>query len=76
MHPLIDHFYRSYLKKRILVQNRGGAELYTGGIHQYFEDLRRGANKEFGPKDFFEIASNKLNQSGAGLVPGNCFAHG
>ena len=23
----------------------------------YFEDLTRGTNKEFGPKDFFEIAS-------------------
>ena len=26
----------------------------------YFEDLTRGTNKEFGPKDFFEIASNKV----------------
>ena len=29
----------------------------TGGILPYFEDLNRGTNKEFGPKDFFEIAS-------------------
>ena len=28
----------------------------TGGILQYFEDLKQGANKEFGPKDIFEIA--------------------
>jgi hypothetical protein len=31
----------------------------TGGILLYFEDLKQGANKEFGPKDFFEIASNE-----------------
>ena len=30
----------------------------TGGILQYFEDLKQGTNKEFGPKDFFEMASN------------------
>jgi hypothetical protein len=40
-----------------LVQNRGGAAFLTGGILEYFEDLKRGTNKEFGPKDFFEIAS-------------------
>jgi hypothetical protein len=51
---------RSHLKKRILVQNRGGAVFQTGGILQYFEDLKQGTNKEFGPKDFFEIASKKL----------------
>jgi hypothetical protein len=32
-----------------------------GGILPYFEDLKRGANKEFGPKDFFEIASNSVS---------------
>jgi hypothetical protein len=37
----------------------------TGGILEYFEDLKRGTNKmslirlwRVGPKDFFEIASN------------------
>jgi hypothetical protein len=30
----------------------------TGGILQYFEDLKHGTNKEFGPKDIFEIASS------------------
>jgi len=49
----------SRLKKRILVQNRDGAEFYTAGIRLYFEGLKRGTNKEFGPKEFFEIASNK-----------------
>jgi len=48
---------RSHFKNRILVQNRGGAVFQTGGILKYFEDLKQGPNKEFGPKDFFEIAS-------------------
>ena len=52
---------RSHLKKRILGQNRGGREDQTGGILQYFEDLSRAPNKEFGPKNFFEIASNMLD---------------
>ena len=26
----------------------------------YFEDLNRAPNKEFGPKDIFEIASNYM----------------
>ena len=47
---------RSYLKKRILVQVRGGREVQTGGILLYFEDLNRVPNKEIGPKDFFEMA--------------------
>jgi hypothetical protein len=56
---------RSHLKNRILVQYRGGAELETdgaavtaiAGIHQDLEDLKRGTNKDIGPKDIFEIAS-------------------
>jgi hypothetical protein len=59
---------RSHLKKRILVQGRGGREVQTGGILLYFEDLNRAPNKEIGPKDFFEIASNhavcKQHQTG------------
>jgi hypothetical protein len=51
---------RSHLKKRILVQVRGGAEFKTAGIFKYFEDFKRGSNKKIGPKDFFEIASNLL----------------
>jgi len=47
---------RSYLKKRILVQNQGGREIKPGGILAYFEDLNRAPNAEFGLKDFFEIA--------------------
>jgi len=42
-----------------LVKNRGGAGFKTGGILEYFEDLKQGTNKEFGPKDFFEIASTQ-----------------
>ena len=47
---------KSYLKNRILVQNRDGAEFQTAGLLQNFEDLKRGTNKEIGPKDIFEIA--------------------
>jgi hypothetical protein len=49
---------RSHLKNRILVQNRGGGVSQTGGILKYFEDLKQDTNKEFGPKDIFEIASS------------------
>ena len=49
---------RSHLKNRILVLSHGGAEFQTGGILQYFEDLKRGTNKDTGPKNIFEIASN------------------
>jgi hypothetical protein len=48
---------RSRLKNRILVQDRGGAEFHTGGILLYVEDLKRGTNKDIGPKDIFEMAS-------------------
>ena len=50
-------FIRSQLKNRILVQDRGGAEFQTGGILLYVEDLKRGTNKDIGPKDIFEMAS-------------------
>jgi len=40
-----------------LVQDRGGAELYSGGILLYVEDLKRGTNKDIGPKDIFEMDS-------------------
>ncbi len=46
---------RTYLKKRILVQNQGGREVQPGGILAYFEDLNRAPNAEFGPKGFFEM---------------------
>jgi hypothetical protein len=58
--------FRSHLKKRILVQVRGGAEFKTAGILMYFEDFKRGTNKEIGPKDFFEIASIFLYRSRQG----------
>jgi hypothetical protein len=50
---------RTHLKNRILVQDRGGAEFKTAGILLYVEDLKRGANKDIGPKDIFEMGSNK-----------------
>ncbi len=49
--------YRSYFKKRILVQDRGGREFQAGGILQYFEELKLPPNKEIGSKNFFEMAS-------------------
>jgi hypothetical protein len=51
-------FVRTYLKNRILVQDRGGAEFNTGGILLYVEDFKRGSNKDIGPKNFFEIGSS------------------
>jgi len=42
-----------------LVQVRGGVEFKTAGILTYFEDFKRGTNKEIGKKEFFEIASNQ-----------------
>jgi hypothetical protein len=42
-----------------LVQDRGGAEFQTGGILLYVEDLKRGTNKDIGPKDIFEMGSNQ-----------------
>ncbi len=50
-------FTRSYLKKRILIQGRGGHYVQTGGILLYLEDLIRWHNKEYGTEDFFEMAS-------------------
>jgi hypothetical protein len=49
--------FRSHLKNRILVQDRGGNAFQTGGIHLYVEDLKRGTNKDIGPKDIFEMTS-------------------
>jgi hypothetical protein len=64
---------RTYLKNRILVQNRGGAEfssvvglpawslIFVGHKPQVrlrrIEDLKRGINKDIGPKDIFEMGS-------------------
>jgi hypothetical protein len=49
--------FRIHLKNRILVQDCGGAEFQTGGILLYVEDLKRGTNKDIGPKDIFEMGS-------------------
>jgi hypothetical protein len=54
---------RTHLKNRILVQDRGGAEFQTGGILLYVEDLKRGTNKDVGPKDIFEMSSNQPFQN-------------
>jgi hypothetical protein len=42
-----------------LVQDRGAAELHTGGNLLVVEDLKRGTNKDIRPKDIFEMTSNK-----------------
>ena len=58
---------KSHLKNRILVQDsvfasslrrdkRDGAEFQTAGILLYVEDLKRGTNKDIGPKGIFEMA--------------------
>jgi hypothetical protein len=49
----------SHLKNRILDQGQGGTEFQPAGILKYFEELKRGTNTEIGPKDFFEMASNR-----------------
>ena len=41
----------------------GGDEFQPAGILWYVEDLKRGTNTEIGPKDFFEIAFNKIEWS-------------
>jgi hypothetical protein len=53
--------YRPSQKKDI-GSNRGGGEFYTGDILKYFEDLKFASNKEFGPKDIFEIACSKMGR--------------
>ncbi len=40
-----------------MVQDRGGAELQTAGNLLVVEDLKRGTNKDIGPKDIFEMGS-------------------
>jgi hypothetical protein len=49
----------THLKNRILVQDRGGAEFQTAGNLLVVEDLKRGTNKDIGPKDIFEMGSNE-----------------
>jgi len=47
-------------KNKILVQSQGGIKFQPAGILQYFEDLKREHNTEFGPKGIFEIASYNI----------------
>jgi hypothetical protein len=55
----VEQLTRTHLKNRILVQDRGGVEFIAGGILLYVEDLKRGTNKDIGPKDIFEMGSSK-----------------
>jgi len=68
-----------------LVQDRGGAEFKTAGNLLVVEDLKRGSNKDMGPKDILEMASTKRSHqspanisrpgrkpvSGRGTLPGS-----
>jgi hypothetical protein len=59
-HPTLSFKWqaiRTYLKIRVLVQDRGRAYFQTGGILLYVEDLKIGINKDIGPKDIFEMRS-------------------
>jgi len=47
-----------------LVQDRGRAEFQTAGNLLVVEDLKRGTNKDMGPKDIFEIGSHQFNWRG------------
>jgi hypothetical protein len=42
----------------MLVQDRDGFFFQPAGILKYVEDLKRGANKDMGPKDYFEMAGS------------------
>jgi hypothetical protein len=53
-----------------LVQDRGGAEFQTAGILLYFEDLKRGTNKDIGPKDIFEMSSSYRRWGGLAIKSG------
>ena len=46
-----------------MVQSQGGLKFQPAGILQYFEDLKREHNTEFGSKDIFEIASKHSDAS-------------
>jgi hypothetical protein len=52
-----------------LVQDRGGAEFKTAGNLLVVEDLKRGTNKDIGPKDIFETASNNFQYFARKIIP-------
>jgi hypothetical protein len=52
----------SYLKKRILVQDRGESKIKNTGILKYSEDFNLVFNKEIGPKNFFEMVCSRHGQ--------------
>jgi hypothetical protein len=69
----MNRICRSRLKNRILVQGpplkpsgiKRRAEVQPAGILKYSEALKRGPNTEIGPKNFFEIASDKREEFNA-----------
>jgi hypothetical protein len=60
-----NRMHRSCLKNRILAQGQGVGEVQPAGILKYSEELKREPNTEIGPKDIFEMASNKREGSNA-----------
>jgi len=50
-----------------LVQDRGGAEFQTAGNLLVVEDLKRGTNKDIGPKDIFEMPSSRRRKTNSGF---------
>jgi len=57
-----SNFATSHLKIKIFGQNQGGPDFQPAGILKYVEDLKEGANVEFGQKDYFKIACIQLMQ--------------
>jgi hypothetical protein len=49
-------FWFKFSRRRPAGQERGG-DVQPAGILKYSEELKRGPNKEIGPKGFFEMAS-------------------
>jgi hypothetical protein len=54
----IGMYSEAFSKKGFWFKFAAGPRSKPEEYCEYFEDLKRGANKEIGPKDFFEIASN------------------
>jgi hypothetical protein len=65
---LVISHTRTHLKKRILVQDVGGAGFQTAGILQYVEDLETGTNTQIGPKDFCRWVLKKSIPNAPGCV--------
>ena len=45
----------------MLVQDHDGFLFQPAGIFKYLEELKQGANKDMGPKDFLGMACSQIN---------------